>query len=522
MKKLTTKTLLMGLLLGGGSLAADAQSSKIVVGIVVDQLRTDYLQQLQDYFGESGFKRLIKDGVFLTDVDFKNSVTDSPTGTAVIYTGAWPSTNGVASAEVLDATLKRNVPVLATDPNKARLDYSPQNLRLSTIADELIINNGSRSKVYSISGDPQEAVISAGHAGTAAIWFDESTGKWTTPSYYGTLPVVLSNQNRTSPLSSRIASIVWRPLHNASYYQGGTFWSPADFSYTFGGNSRDTYTKFKASAPFNAEVTDAAIEILKSMRSGATEHSGMLNIGYSVAPYKFDYDGDNRPELIDSYIRLDSELGKLLDAIYKDYGKNNAIIFLSSTGKVDEPEIHDSESKIPTGEITLKKTESLLNSYLSATYGNGDYVLLIKNGNIYLDAKAIEKKGLDISKIRKEAKTFLLRMGGISEAFTIDEVTNASTRRTEEIAAGIDPKNVADIFIFFTPGWTVVDDNVYPPVSEKVRLASPAVPAFILAPDIRPQTINTAVEATVIAPTVSSLMRIRAPNGASGRQLILQ
>ena len=523
MKKQTVSSLMLGLMIGGSSLQCVAGEPKIVVGIVVDQLRTDYIEQLRPYFGTRGFNRLAAEGVYFPDVDFRNTVSDASAGTALVYTGAWPAFNGVASEEMLDQVMKRNVPVLATDPQKPKTDYSPENLRLSTIADELFINSGSLSKIYSVAGNPQVAVIGAGHAGNGAVWFDETLAKWNVPSYYGAAPAVISNRNRTSPTTTKIASTVWRPLYANEHYASGKAWNAGNFSYSFSGATRDAYTRFKNSAPFNAEVTDVAIDLLKSMQSAATEaQPGMLSVAYSVAPIGFDYDDDNRPELVDSYVRLDAEIGRLIDAIEKDYGAGNVLIFLSSTGYADEPAMPDGAAKLPSGEITLKKAESLLNAYLSASFGNGDYVLLIKDGKLFLDRKEAEKHGIDINRLRAEAKSFLLRMGGISEIFTIDEVMNSTNRRGESLALGIDPKNSPDLLLFFTPGWTVTDDNAYPEVSQKVRAASPSTPAFILAPDLKPQTITYTVDATALAPTIASTLRIRSPNGAASKPVYLE
>lgn len=489
-------TLMLGLLAGSVTLSAGAQSPRIVVGIVVDQLRTDYLEQLRPYFGDKGFNRLFAEGVYIPDVDFHHSVSDASGGTSVIYTGAWPSTSGVGS-----------------------VDLSPEELRVSTLADEFVIHNGTLSKAYSISGDRRSSIVAAGHTAGPAIWFDDVTGRWNSPSYYGALPPVISNKNRTSPLSSRIASSVWRPLNPASRYQGSKVWQGGDFSYTFSGGNRDAFSRFKATPGFNAEVTDAAIDLLSSLQSAET---GMIGVGYTLAPVGFDYDGDNRPELVDSYVRLDTELGRLLDSIDKVYGRENAVVFLSSSGYAKEPAVPEHDVRIPSGEITLKRAESLLNSYLSASFGNGDYVSLIRDGKLYLDAKGISSKGLDIKTLRKEAKDFLLRMGGVSEAFTVDEVLHADNSRTRELALGVDPKNAPDVFLLFQPGWTVTDDGVYPPTSEKVRMATPLTPAFIMAPGVSPQTISYSVDATAIAPTVAGVINIRAPNAASSRPLPLK
>lgn len=523
MRTTAFSTLMLGLVSGTISTTAFAQQPKVVVGITVDQLRTDYLEQLRPYFGADGFNRLFAEALYLPDVDFKGTVADAPAGNAVVYTGAWPAVNGMPAAEILDLQLHKSVPTLAADNTKYRYDYTPQNLRLSTIADELFINSGGLSKIYSIAGDPQAAVAAAGHAGTAAIWADEATGRWTTPAYYGSLPPAAANRNRTAPLQQKATAASWRPLTSAAKNEIGKNWHGADFSYSFTAGGHDALSRFKESPLLNTEITDLAIDLMKSLNSGVADYpGGMLNITYSLAPVTYDYDDDNRPELTDAYLRLDRDIARLLEAANRDFGKGNVMLFLTSTGYADEPAMPEADARIPSGEVTLKQVESLLNAYLSAAYGNADYVALIKDDKLILDGKVAEKRGIDIRRLRSEAKNFLLRMSGVSEVFTLDEVLASDSRRLQNLALRTDAKNAADLFIYFTPGWTVTDDNAFPSKSKKVRLSSPATPAFILAPGVEKATVTTTVDATAIAPTVTSLLRIRSPNGASGKALNLQ
>lgn len=518
MNKKLSSTLLLGLIAGSQAFGVTDRQPRIVVGIVVDQLRTDYLEQLLPYFGEGGFNRLINEAVYIPDVDFHNAVSDGTAGSAVVYTGAWPSVNGVASAEQPDASKTRTIPTLS-DHSKLKIEYTPENLKVSTLADEFLLSAGNLAKVYSVAGNPQMAVVGAGHDGNAAIWLDEGSGKWTSPTYYGTMPSQVANRNRVSPLTSKMTATAWRPLNTTAIYgQTAANWQDGDFSYSFSGGNRDAIVRFKEAAPFNAEVTDMALELLKNAQTGQPI---MINLAYSVAPYSYDFNDDNRPELVDTYVRLDREIGRLLDALDREYGKGGSIVFLTSSGYAAEPLVPEGNSRIPTGEITLRQAESLLNSYLSASYGNADYVAFIRNGKLYLDSQAAEKKGVDIRTLRREAKEFLLRMGGVSEVVTIDEALHSESPKARELSLGIYAKNTPDLFIYFTPGWTLTDDNVFPAKSEKIRLSSPLTPAFILAPDLQAQTMTSTVDATSLAPTMAGVMRIRSPNGASARPLAL-
>lgn len=518
MKKLFGLAIL-GLASVGPTVHAANPETRLVVGIVVDQLRTDYLRQLSPLFGQGGFNRLMKDGVFIPDVNFRNTVADQPTGTAVIFTGAWPAFNGVPSANVYDETLMREVPVLGTGTGKSII--TPEGLQLSTIADEIAINGGGSARIYSIAADPQTAVIMSGHSGNGAIWVDENTGKWTSSGYYSGTPSFIANKGRGAALAQKINGIYWRPLLSSDRYPlFNNSRKPFDFYYTYQGSKRDSYRNFRQSAPYNEEATDLAIEILSQSNPAAEGlPTGMLNVAYTAAPISFDTDGDNRLELMDTYVRLDAQIERLLAEIDRQVGLNNSTVFLVSSGYADDPAIPEINSKIPGGEFSYRKAESLLNSYLSATFGNGDFVKAINGNNILLDKKLIEGKRLNPAEIREQAKLFLLRMSGVSEAYTIDDIIRGDNHRVEDLSLTVDPKNAADLYIRFTPGWTVIDDTQYPEKSGKARHGSPLTPAFILSPSTTPKVVDGSIDVSSLAPTITSNLHIRAPNGASSKPL---
>lgn len=515
MKKLIGLAVL-GLASVNTTVRAASPETRLVVGIMVDQLRTDYLQQLSPLFGEGGFNRLMKEGVFIKDVNFRNTVGETAPAAALIYTGAWPAFNGIASQEVFDETLKRNRPALSSDAGRT---YSPEMLPLSTISDEVAINGNGLARIYSIAADPQTAVIMSGHAGSGAIWVDDNTGRWTTSSYYSGTPQFITHRGRGAALAQKINMLSWRPLLSADKYplfKNGR--KPLDFYYTFMPSKRDAYANFKNSAPYNEEATDLAIEILKQSNPASEGlPMGMLNISYTSAPIDFDSDGDNRLELMDTYIRLDAQLERLLQAIDSEVGLDKSMVFLISSGYAEEPSIPQASDKIPGGEFFFRKAESLLDSYLSATHGNGDYVTKISGDKLYLNRKLIEDKLLNPSAVREEAKAFLLKMSGISEVFTIDEIERGENRRLENLSLTVDPKTSADLYIRYIPGWTLTDDTQYPEKSVKARLGSPLTPAFILSPNLQAAVIDSGIEATAIAPTITSNLHIRAPNGASAK-----
>lgn len=518
-------SMLFGLVTINTMVAAETTRPKLILSIVVDQLRTDYLEMLQKTFGSKGFNRLKNDGIYFKDVDFRQTVGDAPTATAVVFTGAWPRETGVATGEIFDPTLKRNVPTLNDNSVKGTnttTGYSPAALRLSTMADEILMDSEGSSLIYSISGDPQQAVIMAGHAGKGAIWIDDNSGKWASSTYYADFPNAINQYNKISPLSTRIDTIIWKPLLKADRYPD----LPAakrqtGFRYNFPKSDRNAYIRFKKSGKSNVELTDAAIVCLQTMPFGKGDAIDMLNIGYTLAPYSYSDNNDNRFELEDAYIRLDGQLARLFEEVDHQVGLENTLIFLTSSGYYDDSGADETRYKIPTGEFSMKRAESLLNSYLSATYGNGDYILSLGDGKVVLNGKLIEEKNRNLTQIREEVRNFLLKMSGISDAYTIDEILNSGALNRPNLRLSIDPKSAADIYVEFTPGWTVVDDNIVPAKQTVVRNGEMRTPAFLLGPGIRKEEVSKTVDATVLAPTIMSSLHIRAPNGSREKPLTI-
>lgn len=517
-------TMIMGLMTINTVALADSSRPKLVVGIVIDQLRTDYLEYLREYFGDKGFNRMLNGGLYLRDVDFKEAVNDPTAATALIYTGNYPAANGIPAATLFDRQTTQKVPALndpATIGNFTNATLSPTALRLSTIADEVAIDGNGLGLVYALAADPQQAVIMAGHAGNAALWIDHNTGNWCSTTYYRDFPQFISQRNHKMPLARRTDTISWRPALPLDKYPG----IPAQkrnypFTYTYPSSDRNVFSRLAVSPPGNAEVTDVAIECLNSLQLGRRSDAiDMLNVAYTLAPFPEVSDGDYRLELEDAYIRLDRQIERLFDAVEKTTGLDNALIFVSSTGYYNDATPDNPKYRIPSGDISLKRVESLLNSFLSAKYGNGDYVDDIIGNTLYLNEKFIEGKSIDVKEIRHEAAEFLMKMSGIASARSLHDILTDNSSATETVRLAIDPKNAGDILLTFSSGWNVVDDRTYPTNVTPVRTSAVLTPVIIMAPQLTSTTLSATVDAAAIAPTVTSLLHIRSPNGAKEKPL---
>lgn len=242
----------------------------------------------------------------------------------------------------------------------------------------------------------------------------------------------------------------------------------------------------------------------------------MLNVSYSLSPDLPETPGRARAEIMDAYIRLDASLASLMQAVEKQFGKDNVAVMVAGLPGSFHDGPDNEKWRIPYGQFSIKRADALLNMYLMSKHGNGQWVSGYHNRNFYLNHKLISEKNLDLPSIRAEAADFLGRMAGISTVYPIESITASR--------AGADPEGLkrnttlahsGDVVIEVNPGWEVVDDPNTSRPGGVTRHAQLPAPLFIMAPGIAPREINKPIDAREVAPTVARILRIRSPNGAS-------
>lgn len=495
-----------------------AKRPQLVVGIVVDGLQEDYINLLKGYFGDGGFNRLMRDGVVLENVDYGTPL-DLSAATAMLYTGAAPSVNGIPSTMVYDRNTQQQRHILldpATIGNYTDETYSPTALTASTLSDEMRIDTDGLGYVYSISADATQSIIMAGHAGNSAFWINDITGKWATTTYYTDLPSTMRSRNASMPLSARLDTIAWEPAMKINDYPDLPEHKRAyPFRHIFSRSDKNRYRAYKISAPANSEITDVATQYIKTIALGQRGQMDMLNIAYTVSPYIYTKQSDSRVEQMDSYLRLDRDLQRLFAVIDQKVGLNNTLIFIAGTPARTRTRRDDEKWRIPYGEFSTRRAASLLNMYLMAIHGNGEWVSGFQDNQIYLNHKLIDERDKSLSQLRAEAAEFMLRMSGVSSAYTIDEIISGrGNEKSERLRQNISISTAGDIFVSVNPGWSITnatDENTQNTVT---RAALPTAPVYILAPGVQAQRITINIDARTIAPTVARLLRIRSPNAA--------
>lgn len=508
-----------------------AEKPGLVVGITVEGLSEDYLDLLRDYFRPDGFARLLNGGVVISDLDYGPGI-DATAATAMLVSGAPASVSGVQAATVYDASARKSRPTLL-DPeaigNFTTETLSPQALPVSTTADELRVAGGGINRVYAIAPEPQQAILLAGHAGNAGFWINDINGNWSTSTYYKDMPGALTSRNFTNPLSARLDTLKWAPSMDVARYPGIPSYKKAyPFRHLFQRNSRDRFRAFKGSAPVNSEVTAVAIDFINSMAMGKAEETDMINLAYTVAPYKWSKDPDSRLETLDAYMRLDADLARLFRAIDNSGpGMAHTVVWVAGVPAPPSGKRDDERFRIPYGQFSPRKAVSLLNMYLIALHGNAEWVSGYHDGQIFLNRNLIKERGLDETDLRREAADFLTRMSGVVEAWTIDDITaRRAGTKSEALLRNTAVATAGDIRLTVAPGWEIEEEaeagSTSMPRPQVSRLATATYPAFILAPGVKPTRIYTPTDACIMAPTVSRLLRIRSPNGAEAAPLRLE
>ena len=502
----------------------------LVVGITIEGLSEDYIDLLCDYFGKEGFQRLTDSGVVVSDLEYGPGI-DATAATAMLVTGAPASISGVQSGSVFDTATLRSRPVLldpSTIGNFTTETYSPEALCVSTLSDELRVAGGGIGRSYAIAPEPQQAILLAGHAGNAAFWINDVNGNWSTTTFYKDVPGALSQRNFTNPLATRLDTLRWAPVMEPARYPGIPKYKKAyPFRHVFQRNDPDRYRAFKASATANTEVTDLAIDFITTMALGKEQETDMVSVAYTLAPYSWSKDPDSRLETLDAYLRLDSDLARLFRAIdTKGPGMARTLVWVAGVPAPPSGKRDDERFRIPYGQFSPRKAVSLLNMYLMALHGNGEWVSGYHDNQIFLNGTLIKERNLDRSELRRETADFLTRMSGVAEAWTIDDITSRRAgAQSEAMLRNTALSTAGDVRLTIAPGWEIADDagsrNSLKQRPQVSRLATQTYPAYILAPGLKPERILVPVDACVLAPSVSRLLRIRSPNGAASAPLRL-
>jgi predicted AlkP superfamily pyrophosphatase or phosphodiesterase len=537
------RVIVLVLLLAGSNCWAQStiERPKLVVGIVVDQMRQEYLYRFYDKFGNGGFKRLMNEGYMLRNAHYNYVPTVTGPGHASVYTGTTPAIHGIIGNEFYDKKTRKFVNCVEDSVQKAvgsastEGDVSPMRMLSSTVTDELKLFTQKRSKVIGISFKDRGAVLPAGHMADAAYWYDGKSGQFISSTYYfKAVPDWVSKFNEQK-LPEKYLNQDWNTLYPIDKY---TESGPDDTPYErkFSGQAKSTFPyplakmrtpgsfEFLGNTPFADDfLTEFAKATIVNEKLGKHNDTDFLCISYSTPDAVGHRTGPNSVEVEDMYLRLDKNLEDLLTRLDKEVGVNQYTVFLTADHAVADVPQYLKDSKMPAGYFSEGNLKTRLVSYLNAAFPGKNYIENISNGQIFLNHQLFEQDprtgAIELMIVTEMIGKVLMTVDGVAGYYTADMIRDASYTDggiKGFVARGYNFKRSGDIVISLEPGWfdavSMQGTTHGSPYSYDTN-----VPALFFGFGIKKGSSVRYHPVTDIAPTISALLRIKYPSGCTGQ-----
>lgn len=510
---------LLLLLLSLSSAVKAAEVPKVVVSIVVDQLRSDYLEKYAHLYGEDGFKKLFAEGRVYTNGYFSHATPDRSSGTASVHAGTTPYYHGVTGNRFMQRSTLRVVGVVDDAAHVGINTFetaSPANLLVTTLADELKIATKGHAYVCSVAPERDMAVLAGGHAPNAAIWLGEDCAQWASSAYYGGVPAWVRPYNHRVGTRFDWSEVAWEPYYSTGVYSYSVYDGiPREFHYTFRKGDAEAVRRYKTSACINDEVTMLAKTCVAGVMFGRNKTTDMLCVGYYAGNYEHSAQWERPIELQDIYCRLDRNIADLISTVEEKVGVGNALFVITSTGYADAHRPEGNLFALPAGELKMDRCCALLNIYLGALYGKDNYVEGSYLNEIYLNHALVEKRQMRMGELLDRCTEFLSQVSGVKRVHTsLDLLAGGADA---EVRGSYHTDRSGDIILEVAPGWTLVDDRW----GERVYYNRTRVPVPIIfyGAGFDAQCNRAPVAVESIAPTVAHILRIGAPNACAEQPL---
>jgi len=505
---------------------------RLVVGIIVDQMRYDVIQRYWGRYENNGFKRLTGEGIVCRNVHYSTMVGRPCVSYATIVTGTNPAVHGIVSDDwylrvsdkLVAATRDTTVTVLGGSYGAGV--HSPRNLLVTTLGDELRFATRNASKVIAVSLDPVTAVLAGGHVPSASFWLDTETGNTISNSYYKrALPGWVNDFNRKR-LADAYLDRTWEPLLEPASYTDSSSLMTDD--YLFRGQKKFPYDLKKArknysllvNVPFGINfLKDFAISAIVNEQLGKDDVPDLLLIGLSPPGNIARTFGLNSMEMEDTYLRLDKELKHFLDFVDGYLGKGNVLVFLvSGQGGTYNPLLMQAMG-IPAGIFNANQAVALTRSYLKAKYGY-DFIRHYNNLQFYLHENKIRESGHSFEAVLADMAGFLDDFTGVRSVIAWNDLLR------EGYAEGINrmlqnafyPKRSGDLMLCLEPGWIERRGDAYNYIS--AGSSETHVPLLWYGWKTKRKVIYRFIDVTDIAATLSVILDVSFPSGCQGTPII--
>ena len=516
---------------------------RLVIGIVVEQMKYDQLEKFRDKLGENGIKKLINEGTYFKNASFDYMLTQSAPGHATISTGTEPSFHGITSDnwylplrnELIYCT--RDIDVNPVGGSFESGLNSPVNLQASTFADELEMATNQNAKVFGVGLKDHSAILSTGHSADGVYWFDNSSGTWMTSTYYSVaLPDWVKDFNAMNFPESYLNG-VWnllRPeqdysdcLPDSNKFEDG-FNSLNYFPYDLKKlrskvvlSSREDFSLLRET-PFGNTLTNSfAIRLIEKENLGTDEITDYLSICYSATDNIGHRFGPSSVEMEDAILRLDEDIKDLLSYLNDSIGKKNVLIYFTAAHGISEIPAVLQGYRIPAGYFKQNQALQLLRSYLNAVYGEGDWVKGYSERQIYLNRTLIEDARIPIEDVQKKVARFLVQFSGVAAAYPYSafEANDFGNGNLKRIINNFSSQRSGDVIVTLNPGWIENEGEFVTNHNSPYEYDS-HVPLIWYGWTVNRSTISRKVNMSDIAATLSSLCKVPYPNACTGEPLV--
>lgn len=516
-----------------GATPAAIARPKLVVGLMVDQMRWDYLYRYQNRYGKGGFNRLLSQGFSCENTFIPYTPTATGCGHACVYSGTVPAINGITGNNWWDSKLQRSVycaedkSVKTVGSDSRDGEMSPVNMVSNTVTDELRLATNFRSKVIGISIKDRGAILPAGHSANAAYWYDESKGIFISSTYYmDDLPQWVKDFNNRK-LPDSYYKEGWKTLYpvetytqssaDAKEYERTEIGSKNSFPYDMSAYIGKDYYKL----PFLPQASTYTFEMAKAAaineKMGKHAETDFLAVSISSPDYAGHSFGPNAIELEDTYLRLDKDIEQFLNFLDTHAGKGNYLLFLTADhGAAHVPDFLK-EHHLPGGSIPLGNVVRKVNNGLQSKYKLKNGIINSTYYNLALNHKEIDSLDLDTD----EVKSFIIKMvekeEGIYRVVDKEELGESNLQQTirERLINGYYPYRSADLQVIPLPNWFKdnpkgTDHSVWNPYDAHI-------PLVWYGWKVPPGKSYKERYMTDIAVTIAAMLSIQMPNGAVGK-----
>lgn len=534
MKKITS--IIFSLILGiGFSFGQSAdEKPKLIIGIVVDQMRQEYLYKYAERYSEGGFKRLMNEGFMMKNGHYNYIPTYTGPGHASVYTGTTPATHGIIGNNWYVKNLNKSIycagdsTVTNVGGTPSNGGISPRNMLTTTITDELRFATNKRSKVVGIAIKDRGASLPAGHLGDA-YWYDGDNGEFMTSTYYHESLPQWAQEFNAKKIPDTYLTQTWNTRFPIETYMQ----SIADdnvFEGLFVGKETPTFPyslpelKAKndqygllAGTPFGNTLTfDFAYAAIEGEQLGKRGETDFLAISFSSPDYIGHRFGPSSIEIEDTYLRLDLEMEQFLNFLDESYGKGSYLVFLSADHGVADIATYMQSERVPAGNINSGFIASQLKNFVQQKYGAGNWILNFSNEQVFLNSVLAQDKGINMADLEDDIASFLLKFSGIKEVYTSTALRNNSFTQTRPalLQNGFNHKSSGELLLILEPGWLAGGAKG---TSHGTGFTYDThVPILFFGWNVKQGTSSRYASITDIAPTLSMMLNIRLPNGSDG------